>query len=87
MKNGRMFAPLMKFKNKECFDKNQIIEFITPNEKAIYHIVCVAKVKADDSWYSFIEDSGESHYNEKLRNCIQNRCITQIMNLVTMMSS
>ena len=49
MKNGRMFAPLMKFKNKECFDKHQIIEFITPNEKAIYHIVCVAKVKADDS--------------------------------------
>ena len=67
MKNGRMFAPLMKFKNKECFDKNQIIEFITPNEKAIYHIVCVAKVKADDSWYSFIEDSGESHYNEKIK--------------------
>lgn len=67
MKNGRMFAPLMKFKNKECFDKNKIIEFITPNEKAIYHIVCVAKVKADDSWYSFIEDSGESHYNEKIK--------------------
>ena len=67
MKNGRMFAPLMKFKNKECFDKHQIIEFVTPNEKAIYHIICVAKVKADDSWYSFIEDSGESHYNEKIK--------------------
>ena len=67
MKNGRMFAPLMKFKNKECFDKHQIIEFITPNEKAIYHIVCVAKVKADDSWYSFIEDSGESQYNERIK--------------------
>lgn len=67
MKNGRMFAPLMKFKNKECFDEHQIIEFVTPNEKAIYHIVCVAKVKADDSWYSFIEDSGESHYNERIK--------------------
>ena len=67
MKNGRMFAPLMKFKNKECFDKHQIIEFITPNENAIYHIICVAKVKADNSWYSFIEDSGESHYNEKIK--------------------
>ena len=67
MKNGRMFAPLMKFKNKECFDKHKIIEFITPNEKAIYHIVCVAKVKADDSWYSFIEDSGESQYNERIK--------------------
>ena len=67
MKNGRMFAPLMKFKNKECFDKHQIIEFVTPNEKAIYHIICVAKVKADDSWYSFIEDSGESHYNERIQ--------------------
>lgn len=43
MKNGRMFAPLMKFKNKEYFDKNQIIEFITPNEKAIYHIVRLEK--------------------------------------------
>ena len=50
-----MFAPLMKFKNKECFDKHQIIEFITPNENAIYHIICVAKVKADNSWYSFIK--------------------------------
>ena len=67
MKNGRMFAPLMKFKNKECFDKHQIIEFVTPNEKAIYHIICVAKVKADDSWYSFIDDLGEDDYNEKIK--------------------
>ena len=43
MKNCRMFAPLMKFKNKECFDKHQIIEFVTPNEKAIYHIICIIK--------------------------------------------
>lgn len=68
MKNGRMFAPLMKFKNKECFDKHQIIEFITPNEKAIYHIVCVAKVKDDDSWYSFINDLGEDDYNERIKD-------------------
>ena len=27
----------------------------------------VAKVKSDDSWYSFIENSGESHYNEKIK--------------------
>ena len=35
MKNGKMFAPLRKFKNKECFNKHQIIEFITPNEKSM----------------------------------------------------
>lgn len=67
MKNGRMFAPLMKFKNKEYFDEHQSVEFITPNEKAIYHIICVAKVKADDSWYSFIDDLGEDDYNEKIK--------------------
>ena len=63
-----MFAPLMKFKNKECFNKHQIIEFITPNEKSIYHIICVAKVKADDSWYSFIDDLGEDDYNERIKD-------------------
>lgn len=67
MKNGKMFASLMKFKNKEYFDEHQSVEFITPNEKAIYHIICVAKVKADDSWYSFIENSGESQYNERIK--------------------
>lgn len=67
MKNGKMFASLMKFKNKEYFDENQSVEFITPNEKAIYHIICVAKVKADDSWYSFIDDLGEDDYNEKIK--------------------
>ena len=64
---SRGLGDVYKRQNKECFDKHQIIEFITPNEKAIYHIVCVAKVKSDDSWYSFIEDSGESHYNEKIK--------------------
>lgn len=67
MKNGKMFASLMKFKNKEYFDEHQSVEFITPNEKAIYHIICVAKVKADDSWYSFIDDLGEDDYNEKIK--------------------
>lgn len=67
MKNGKMFASLIKFKNKEYFDEHQSVEFITPNEKAIYHIICVAKVKADDSWYSFIDDLGEDDYNEKIK--------------------
>jgi len=67
MKSGKMFASLMKFKNKEYFDEHQSVEFITPNGKAIYHIICVAKVKADDSWYSFIDDLGEDDYNEKIK--------------------
>ena len=74
MKNGRMFAPLMKFKNKECFDKHQIIVYVLLKLRLMIHGIRLLKIRVNPST------------TKELRSYTQNRCITQIMNLVAMMS-
>ncbi len=43
MKDGQMFAELLKFSDLDFYKQNPIIEFDTPDEKGIYKIISVFK--------------------------------------------
>lgn len=53
MKDGKMFANLLKYRDKEYCSSHNIINFITPNGVKKYEVVAVCKVKSDDKWYSY----------------------------------
>ena len=53
MKDGKMFADLLRYKDKEYCKLHNIINFITPNEVQKYEVVAVCKVKSDDEWYEY----------------------------------
>ena len=73
MKNGRMFAPLMNSSHQ--MKKQFIILYVLLKLRLMIHGIRLLKIRVNPIT------------TKEFRSCIQNRCITQIMNLVTMMSS
>lgn len=53
MRDGKMFADLLKYREKSYFKEHNIIHFITPNGVREYEVIAVCKVKNDDSWYGY----------------------------------
>ena len=53
MKDGKMFADLLKYREKSYFKGHNIIYFITPNGVQEYEVIAVCKVKNDDDWYGY----------------------------------
>lgn len=53
MKDGKMFADLLKYREHSYFKEHNIIHFITPNGVQKYEVIAVCKVKNDDEWYGY----------------------------------
>ena len=77
MKDGTMFSDLMKYKRKEYGINNPIIQFITPNGCDRYIVCAVAKVKPDDDWYTYINETDEDIFN-KIRDKVQDEALYTI---------
>lgn len=64
MKDGSMFAPLLKYKDKEYYKEHNRIIFNSIYKKAEYDIVSVMQVKADDfPYHTFINSDNEREFN------------------------
>ena len=74
MHDGTMFADLLKYKKKAFGVDNPIIQIITPNGCSQYIVCAVATVKADDEWYSFINETDEESFI-KIKNHIQSKSL------------
>lgn len=53
MKDGKMFADLLKYRDKSYCREHNTINFITPNGVHEYEVIAVCKVKNDDEWYGY----------------------------------
>lgn len=63
MKDGKMFADLLKYRDKEYCESHNIINLITPNEVRKYEIIAVCKVKSDDEWYGYTCQKDKESFN------------------------
>lgn len=63
MKDGKMFADLLKYRDKSYCKEHNIIHFITPNGVQEYNIVAVCKVKSDDEWYGYTCQTDKKSFN------------------------
>ncbi len=77
MKDGTMFTDLVKYKKKDYGVNNPIIQFITPNGCSRYIVCAVAKVKPDDDWYTYINETDEEIFN-KIRDKVQDEALYTI---------
>lgn len=53
MKDGKMFADLLKYREHSYFKEHNIIHFITENGIQKYEVLAVCKVKDTDEWYGY----------------------------------
>ncbi len=63
MKDGKMFADLLKYREKSYFKEHNIIHFITPNGVQKYSVIAVCKVKNDDEWYSYTTQKDKESFS------------------------
>lgn len=63
MKDGKMFADLLKYRDKEYCESHNIINFVIPNEVQKYEVAAVCKVKNDDEWYSYTCQKDKESFN------------------------
>lgn len=63
MKDGKMFADLLKYRDKEYCASHNIISFITSNRVQEYEVVAVCKVKSDDEWYGYTCQTDKESFN------------------------
>ena len=66
MKNGTMFADIIKYRNKSYCTEHPTIELETKQGLKLYDVFAVVKVKNNDAWYHFIEAVDESDYRNKV---------------------
>ena len=77
MRDGTMFADLLKYKQKQFGVNNPIIKLITPNGCRRYVVIVVAKVRYDDAWYSYTSTADETIFNE-LKKHIESKSLYTI---------
>lgn len=77
MKDGKMFADLLKYRNKEYCESHNIINFITPIEVRKYEIIAVCKVKSDDEWYGYTCQKDKESFNNLISH-IKDKSLYQI---------
>ena len=63
MKDGKLFADLLKYRDKSYFKEHNIIHFITPNGVQKYEVFAVCKVKNDDEWYGYISQTDKESFS------------------------
>lgn len=63
MKNGKMFADLLKYRDISYCQEHSTIYFITPNGVQEYEVAVVCKVKSDDEWYSYTCQKDTESFN------------------------
>lgn len=63
MRDGKMFADLLKYREKSYFKEHNIIHFITPNGVQEYEVIAVSKVKNDDDWYGYTCQTDKESFN------------------------
>ena len=63
MKDGKMFADLLKYRDKEYCESHNIINFITPYGVYEYEVAAVCKVKSDDEWYGYTCQTDKESFN------------------------
>ena len=77
MRDGTMFAELLKYRQKQFGVDNPIIQLITPNGCRRYVVIAVARVRNDDAWYSFTDTADEILFNE-LKKHIESKSLYTI---------
>ena len=63
MKNGKMFADLLKYRDKAYCLEHSTIHFITPNGVQKYEVATVCKVRSDDEWYGYTCQKDTESFN------------------------
>ena len=63
MKDGKMFADLLKYRDISYFKEHNIIHFITPNGVQKYSVIAVCKVKNYDEWYSYTTQKDKESFS------------------------
>lgn len=74
MKDGKMFADLLKYKEKSYFKEHNIIHFITPNGVQEYEVIAVSKVKNDDDWYGYTYQTDKESFSNLISH-IKNKSL------------
>ena len=75
--NDTMFGKLMRFKNKNFYEKHKNIYLYTKKQKNVYRIVNVTRTTIKDIWYEFISLNKCKYSIEKLRKDL---CDTSLYN-------
>lgn len=63
MRDGKMFADLLKYRDKAYCRKHNTINFITPNGVQEYEVIAVCRVKNDDEWYGYTSQTDKESFN------------------------
>ena len=63
MRDGKMFADLLKYRDKSYCREHNAIHFITKNCIQEYEVMAVCKVKSDDEWYSYTCQKNKDSFN------------------------
>lgn len=77
MRDGKMFADLLKYRDKEYCELHNIINFITPNGVQKYEVVAICKVKPDDEWYGYTCQKDKESFNNLISH-IKDKSLYQI---------
>lgn len=77
MRDGTMFAELLKYTQKDFGVNNPIIKLITPTGCRRYVVIAVARVTSNDAWYSYTETVDETIFGE-LKNHIESKSLYTI---------
>lgn len=63
MKDGTIFSRLLNFKNQDYCKAHSKINLVIEGEKTEYTLYAVARVKSDDIWYSYTDNTDENTFN------------------------
>ena len=76
MRDGKMFADLLKYRDKKYLESHNIINFITQNEVQKYEVAAVCKVRSDDEWYSYTCQTDKESFSDLISH-IKDRSLYQ----------
>lgn len=74
MKDGTMFSKLLDFKNQDYCKSHSKINLVIEGEKTEFTLYAVAKVKSDDTWYSYTDNADEETFYNLISH-IQNKSL------------
>lgn len=63
MKDGKMFADLLKYRDKAYCQEHNVIQFNINGKTYNYELFAVCKVKSDDEWYGYTCQTDKESFN------------------------
>lgn len=63
MRDGKMFADLLKYREKSYFKEHNTINLISANGVQKYTVIAVCKVKNNDDWYNYTCQTDKESFN------------------------